>query len=386
MIKRFLYPIVIIVVGFGLAGIIAITGPKLEQQPPSSNAPLVRTWTAQSQTVQLSSITYGTVLPRTESDLIPEVSGRVISISPAMVSGGFFKKDDLLLEIDPLDYEVALEQARAGLASARSELTNAKRAHQRQLDLAERQSASQSQQDDALNRLHFAQASLREARARLSLAERDIARTHISAPYDGRVRSERVDVGQFVTRGSPIANLYATDVAEVRLPIHDEELAYLKLPLNGDESSHYPTAILRARFAGEDHTWEGRVVRTEGELDPQTRMVNVIVQVNAPYERSGNRPPLAVGLFVQAEIIGNTVDHVFVLPRSALQANEQVYVISNENRLQFRDVEIIRIVDEDVYITGGLTAGESICLSTIDHAIEGMLVRPVIENEDFASS
>ena len=386
MIKRFLYPIVIIVVGFGLAGIIATTGPKLEQQPPPSRAPLVRTWKAHSQTVQLSSITYGTVMPRTESDLIPEVSGRIISISPAMVSGGFFRKDELLLKIDPLDYEVALEQARAGLASARSELTNANRAHDRQLDLAKRQSASQSQQDDALNRLHFAQASLREARARLSLAERDIARTSISAPYDGRVRSERVDVGQFVTRGSPIANLYATDVAEVRLPIHDEELAYLKLPLNGEESTHHPTVILRARFAGEDHTWEGQVVRTEGELDPQTRMVNVIVQVDAPYELFGNRPPLAVGLFVQAEIIGNRVDHVFVLPRSALQANEQVYVISNENRLQFRDVEIIRIVAEDVYITGGLTAGESICLSTIDHAIEGMLVRPVIENEGFASS
>ena len=156
MIKRFLYPIVIIVVGFGLAGIIATTGPKLEQQPPPSRAPLVRTWKAHSQTVQLSSITYGTVMPRTESDLIPEVSGRIISISPAMVSGGFFRKDELLLKIDPLDYEVALEQARAGLASARSELTNANRAHDRQLDLAKRQSASQSQQDDALNRLHFA--------------------------------------------------------------------------------------------------------------------------------------------------------------------------------------------------------------------------------------
>lgn len=386
MINRSLYPLVIIVVGFVLAGVIATTGPKLEQQPTPSNAPLVRTWIAHSQTVQMSSITYGTVVPRTESDLIPEVSGRIISMSPAMVSGGFFKKDEFLLEIDPLDYEVALEQARARLASARSELTNANRAHTRLLDLAKRQSASQSQQDDALNRLHFAQASLREAKARLSRAERDIDRTRISAPYDGRVRSERVDVGQFVTRGSPIATLYATDVAEVRLPIHDEELAYLKLPLNGEPSAHQPTVILRARFAGEDHTWEGRVVRTEGELDPQTRMVNVIAQVDAPYERSGNRPPLAVGLFVQAEIIGNRVDHVFVLPRSALQANERVYVISNENRLQFRDVEIIRIVDEDVYIKRGLTAGETICLSTIDHAIEGMLVRPVTEDEGLASS
>jgi RND family efflux transporter MFP subunit len=298
-------------------------------------------------------------------------------MSPVVVSGGFFKKGDVLLKIDPLDYEVALEQSRASLASARSEFTNATKAHNRLLDLAKRQSASQSQQDDALNRLRFAQASIREATARLSKAERDITRTTVTAPYDGRVRTERVDIGQFVTRGAPIASLYATDVAEVRLPIQDEELAYLQLPLSGQTDQHMPTVILRARFAGEEHTWQGRIVRTEGELDPKTRMINIVAQVQSPYERSGSRPPLAVGLFVEAEIIGKRVDNVFVLPRSALQANEQVYVMTDENRLSFREVEIIREVGEDVYITGGLKRGETISLSTVNNAIEGMLVRPI---------
>ena len=377
MIKRILFPIAIVVAGLGLAGLIIATGPKLEQQPPPSSAPLVRTWVADVQTVQMTSITHGSVLPRTESELIPEVSGRIIEMSPVVVSGGFFKKGDVLLKIDPLDYEVALEQARASLASARSEFTNATKAHNRLLDLAKRQSASQSQQDDALNRLRFAQASIREATARLSKAERDITRTTVTAPYDGRVRTERVDIGQFVTRGAPIASLYATDVAEVRLPIQDEELAYLKLPLSGQTDQHMPTVILRARFAGEEHTWQGRIVRTEGELDPKTRMINIVAQVQSPYERSGSRPPLAVGLFVEAEIIGKRVDNVFVLPRSALQANEQVYVMTDENRLSFREVEIIREVGEDVYITGGLKRGETISLSTVNNAIEGMLVRPI---------
>lgn len=377
MIKRFLFPIAIVVAGLGLAGLIIATGPKLEQQPPPSSAPLVRTWVADVQTVQMTSITHGSVLPRTESELIPEVSGRIIEMSPVVVSGGFFKKGDVLLKIDPLDYEVALEQARASLASARSEFTNATKAHNRLLDLAKRQSASQSQQDDALNRLRFAQASIREATARLSKAERDITRTTVTAPYDGRVRTERVDIGQFVTRGAPIASLYATDVAEVRLPIQDEELAYLQLPLSGQTDQHMPTVILRARFAGEEHTWQGRIVRTEGELDPKTRMINIVAQVQSPYERSGSRPPLAVGLFVEAEIIGKRVDNVFVLPRSALQANEQVYVMTNENRLSFREVEIIREVGENVYITGGLKRGETISLSTVSNAIEGMLVRPI---------
>ena len=377
MIKRFLFPLAIVFAGLGFAGLIISTGPKLEQKPPISNAPLVRTWVADVQTVQMSSVTHGSVLPRTESELIPEVSGRVVDISPVMVSGGFFKKDDLLLKVDPLDYEVALEQARASLASARSELTNARKAHDRLLDLAKRQSASQSQQDDALNRLRFAQASIREATARLSRAARDITRTNITAPYDGRVRSERVDIGQFVTRGAPIASLYATDVAEVRLPIHDEELAYLELALAGPTDKNLPAVILRARFAGEDHTWNGRIVRTEGELDPKTRMINIVAQVQSPYQQSDSRPPLAVGLFVEAEIIGKQVDNVFVLPRSALQANEQVYVVTDENRLQFRDVEVIRIVDEDVYVIDGFKRGETITLSTVNNAIEGMLVRPV---------
>ena len=377
MIKRFLFPLAIVFAGLGFAGLIISTGPKLEQKPPISNAPLVRTWVADVQTVQMSSVTHGSVLPRTESELIPEVSGRVVDISPVMVSGGFFKKDDLLLKVDPLDYEVALEQARASLASARSELTNARKAHDRLLDLAKRQSASQSQQDDALNRLRFAQASIREATARLSRAARDITRTNITAPYDGRVRSERVDIGQFVTRGAPIASLYATDVAEVRLPIHDEELAYLELALAGPTDKNLPAVIHRARFAGEDHTWDGRIVRTEGELDPKTRMINIVAQVQSPYQQSDSRPPLAVGLFVEAEIIGKQVDNVFVLPRSALQANEQVYVVTDENRLQFRDVEVIRIVDEDVYVIDGFKRGETISLSTVNNAIEGMLVRPV---------
>ena len=387
MIKQYLLSLAVIIVGVGIAGLIIATGPKLDPQPPTPNAPMVRAATAVQETVQLSAITHGTVLPRTESELVPEVSGRVIAISPNMVSGGFFRKGDLLLEIDPLDYEVSLEQAKAALASTRSELTNAKKAHERQLDLAKRQSTSQSQKDDALNRLRLAHASLREARARLMRAERDLQRTRVIAPYDGRVRNEKVDIGQFVNRGASIANLYATDLAEVRLPLHDEELAYLDLPLAGTPfNNREPTVVLRAQFAGQQHTWEGRVVRTEGELDPRTRMINVIAQVEAPYEQTENRPPLAVGLFVEAEIIGHLVNNIFVLPRSALQPNEQIYVVGNDNRLQFRDVTILRSVDENIYITDGIRPGELLCLSPVNNAVPGMLVQPVTETALVATS
>ena len=374
--KSLLLPIGLVIGGIALAALIMATGPTLNHLPPPPNEPLVRTWQAHTETVRMSSFTHGSVLPRTQSELIPEVSGRVINISDAMISGGFFAKGDLLLEIDPLDYDVALEQARAAVASAQSEFANARKAHERQLDLASKQSTSESQRDDALNRMQLAQASLREARARASKAERDLERTRLIAPFEGRVRSEQVDIGQFVARGTPVASLYATDFAEVRLPLNDEELAFLELPL-----AALPKAILRARFAGKDHEWESTIVRTEGELDPQTRMVNVIAQVEAPYATKGDTPPLAIGLFVEAEIIGNTRDDIFVLPRSALQVNEQIYIIDKDNKLQFRDVDILRAVGEQLYIQGGLAPGETVCLSTVSNAIEGMVVRPVANTE-----
>lgn len=386
MIKQILLPVGIVIGGVALAALIIATGPKLEQLPPPSNAPMVRTWEAQPQSVQMSSITHGSVLPRTESELIPEVSGRVTYMSPSLVSGGFFKKGDVLLKVDPLDYEVALEQARAALASSKSEVTNARKAHARQLDLAKKQSTSESQRDDALNRMQFAEAAEREARARLSRAERDLERTNVIAPFEGRVRSERVDVGQFITRGAPVASLYSTDFAEVRLPIHDEELAFLELPLAGKGNGNrpLPAAILRARFAGKKHEWQGQVVRTEGELDPKTRMINVVAQVEAPYRTSGDRPPLAVGLFVEAEILGRVIDNIFVIPRSALQSNDQVYIIGQDNTLEFRDVDIARVVGENVYIRAGLKTGETVCLSTLNNAIRGMSVRPVSNEEQAA--
>ena len=387
MFKQYLLPIIVLLAGLGLAIAIIATGPEIEPQPPKPNAPMVRVASVSFETVQLTTITHGTVLPRTESELVPEVSGRVTRISPAMVSGGFFRKDDILLEIDPLDYEVALEQAIASLASARSELSNASKGHQRQIDLAKRQSTSQSQKDDALNRLRFAQASLREARARLAKAKRDLARTRVSAPYDGRVRKESVDIGQFVNRGSSVASLYAIDIAEVRLPLHDEELAHLEIPLSASlVGRNQPDVILRAAFAGKQHTWEGKIVRTEGELDPQTRMINVVAQVASPYRQAGNKPPLAVGLFVEAEIMGRIVKDVVVLPRSAIQINDQVYVVDEENRLQFRNVDILKTVGEEVYVANGISDGENLCLSSLNNAVRGMVVQPVTDTSRVGSS
>ncbi|MFT6052575.1 MAG: RND family efflux transporter MFP subunit, partial [Halioglobus sp.] len=228
--KRLVLPLAIILAGFALAAVLLATGPTLTSRPLESLAPVVRTQTISLQDVALSSLTHGTVAPRTESQLVAEVAGRVISVNANLVSGGFFSAGEQLLQIDPLDYELALEQARAGIVQAESDLANARRAADRLSSLKERQLTSAAQQDDALNRMRIAQATLQSSRAQLARAERDLARTRVLAPYDGRVRSERVDIGQFVNRGNSMATIYATDYAEIRLPINDEELAFLDMP------------------------------------------------------------------------------------------------------------------------------------------------------------
>lgn len=379
LIKRYLGPAVVVFAGIALGALIIATGPGLDTQSQPEEIPAVQTMQASPRPVRMTVTAHGTIMPKTESSLVAEVSGRVVSVSPAMVSGGFFAEGDVLVEIERIDYEVALEQSRASLTSAQSDLANTEKAYQRQRELTEKQSVSESQRDDALNRLSIARASLREAQARVARAERDLERTRLVAPYDGRVRTERIDAGQFVNRGESIATLYSIDFAEVRLPVRDEDLAFLPLSLARTDSSEttMPRVVLRAAFAGTKREWLASVVRTEGELDPETRMVNLIAQVARPYDQPGDTPPLTVGLFVEAEIIGHTFDDIIAVPRSALQAGDRLYVVGTDGRLAFRDVDVLRVTGETAYLRGGVVAGETICLSILTSAIEGQRVRPV---------
>ena len=355
-------------------------------------APLVRVTLAESVPHRFSVTAFGSVSPRTESDLVPQVSGEVLWISPSLAVGGFFERGDVLARIDQADYRVARETARAAVARAKSEHGRAKKELERQRLLANRSVASESRIDDAENAFRIAEAVLQQERARLERAVRDLARTDLTAPYRGRVRSEQVDVGQFVSRGAAIAKLYAVDYAEVRLPVPDRELAYLDVPLVPQirTETDEPTPILgspvvrSAEFAGRDHRWEATLVRTEGELDPRSRMVHLVARVTDPYGLEGaleadpeaeRTAPLAVGLFVKAEIEGLSVDQAFVIPRDALREGDRVYIVDAENRIRFRDVEVLRTERENVILGAGLAAGDRVCTSPLEAVIDGMRVR-----------
>ncbi len=364
--------------GLGFA-ILVGTAPDVPVSAPLKKAPLVRVVEAHPQNVRLRVTTHGTVAPRTESSLVPEVSGPVVEKSPTFVSGGFFEKDEVLLRIDARDYHVARERAEANLARRESEWDRDRREFARREKLAAQNVASSAQLDAARTQARVSEAALREARANLDQARRDLARTDIRAPYRGRVRDSNVDVGQFVNRGTPVGTLYAIDYAEVRLPVSDEALAFLDLPLfYRDEASPEgaPEVALRARFAGAEHTWRGRIVRTEGEIDAQSRMVHAIARIDDPYGRGdGERPPLAVGLFVEAEILGREVEGAFLLPRAALRHDDRLYVVDAEGRLRIRDAEVLQARGDEVVLRSTLETSERVVVSTLDAAVEGMTVR-----------
>ncbi|MEE8584335.1 MAG: efflux RND transporter periplasmic adaptor subunit [Acidobacteriota bacterium] len=377
-----LAPLLVLAAGAYGAWYLVQTRPPVETKPPEVILPLVRTQTAVPQSVQFKVQAQGTVAPRTESALVSEVAGRVIEVSPSLADGAFFEAGDLLLRIEPHDFELTVVRTRAEVARAEHRLEIEKA--EAEVARREWESLGGGEKPSPLvlrqPQLAEARAALASAQAVLKQAQRNLERTVLRAPYAGRVRQKSVDVGQYVTVGSALARLYSVDYAEVRLPIPDRQLAFVRLPFeyrNDSQPKAGPRVRLSAEFAGKRHHWWGRIVRTEGEIDPQSRMIHAVAQVEDPYGRQGpaGRPPLAVGLFVQAEIYGKQADGVFILPRAALRGPGRMIVVDSDNRLRFRQVEVLRSQGEQVIISSGLEEGERVLLSPLDTAVEGMRVR-----------
>ena len=363
-----------------LLGALALmaTSPQVEPNSPEPLAPTVRVREAVPQAVQLQVHSQGTVSPNKVTALIPEVAGRVVWISPTLVNGGYFERGDVLLRLDDKDHRSTLQRARAALARAEAEHDHAHYEHQRMLSLEQRKLASRSQMEHALKEARVKEAALHDARANLDQAKRDLQRTEVKAPFAGLVQSESVDVGQLVGRNSPVATLYAVDQMEVRLPIADRQLAFLNLPVGQRGAlpeGQQPAVALTADYAGRTLSWRGRIVRTEAEIDVASRMLNVVARVNA----ESHAAPPAVGLFVEAEIEGLLVEDIVVMPRNALRNGNRVLIVDADNRLRFRDIEPLRLYQDDVLIRGGLAQGERVCVSALQTPIEGMRVLPVGE-------
>jgi RND family efflux transporter MFP subunit len=386
-ILKIVLPVALIAIGAIAAATLIGSRQEPERLPVEVTHPLVRVQRIRQQDLQMTVHSQGTVSPRTESTLVPEVAGRVIWVAPNLASGGFFERDDVLLRIDTHDYEQSVVQARAAVAHSRlrlaQELAEADVARQEWRDLGQGDAPPLTLR---VPQLAEAEAAVASAEAVLQRAERDLERTAIRAPYAGRVRRKHVDVGQYVAPGTTLATIYAVDYAEIRLPLPDDDLAYLDLPLDyrGETASmRGPRVTLTASFAGRAFEWRGRIVRTEGEIDRRSRMVHAVASVKDPYGRGDDpdRPPLAAGLFVDAEIEGRTVHGVAVIPRSAVRGDDQVLVVTDDDRLHFRTIEILRRKQDKVVVASGLAEGERLCVSPLSAVTDGMRVRPIDDGD-----
>ena len=367
-IKRALLITGIFVAAFGGAAMLGNLKPPPQTRDLPNPAPLVEVLELKSYDASFRIASQGTVRPRTETVLSAEISGAIVDISPKFVAGGVFRAGETLMRIDPTNYEVAVARAEATLKQRRIEFDGAERLR--------------SQGYRAESEYASAAAALAAAEADLVNARRNLERTSISLPYDGMVRNKEADLGQYVNPGTRLGVTFATDYAEVRLPLTDQDLAFVELPGAADVSrsggAAGPSVDLSAIQQGEMRHWPATIVRTEGVVDESSRVTHAVAQIDDPYRLNtadDGQSPLPMGTFVSADIEGTSVDNVVRVPRIALRANNELMVVDEENRLRLRTVDVMRADGQYAYLRGGAVAGERICLTTIESPLDGMPVR-----------
>ncbi|WP_109261089.1 efflux RND transporter periplasmic adaptor subunit [Hyphobacterium indicum] len=330
--------------------------------------------------VTLTVTTQGEVRPLVSINLVPQVSGRIVYVNPNFIEGGFFEAGETLIQIDEADYRLAVTRAQAQVAQARQALVR----EQAEADLAASEWAELGEGEaSALTlrepQLAQARASLAAAEAQLQEARLGLERTRISAPFDGRVRTKSADVGQFVSPGTPLGEVFGTDAVQVRLPLTDDQLSMLNIPVafQATEANPGPLVRISAVLAGQHREWHAELVRTDSSIDTQTRVLYAIAQIDDPYgvaaEEGGS--PLPVGLFVDAEIQGREVTGAYVLPRSALRGSDSVYVAQVGGTLGIRNVSVITSDPDRLVISSGVTADDLVVTSPIRAASDGMRIR-----------
>jgi RND family efflux transporter MFP subunit len=350
-----------------VAAVIVMTS--MRPAPPKKERveldPLVEVIVLEEMTANFEVRSQGTVRPRTETILSAEVSGTITEMSPKFVAGGVFKRNEVLARIDPTNYDVAFKQAEAMVELRQIEYDGAKKLRN-QGYRAEAEFAS-------------AAAALATARAELVRARRNLERTYIRLPYEGIVRSKESDLGQFVNPGTRLGVVFATDFAEVRLPLTDADLAFVDLPNTSDVTStgsvEGPSVILTAVQKGRPVKWAASIVRTEGVVDEKSRVTYAVARVADPYRLHADGEELPVGTFVSAIIQGGAAENVVRVPRTLLRGSNELVFVDEENKLRIRSVGIVRADSRFVYIGEGAKSGDRIVVTALETPVNGATVR-----------
>jgi RND family efflux transporter MFP subunit len=378
---KIIAPVMVLVVSIGVVGALSAAKPAPEKKEESQRLVSLYVDEVRSDEVTISVETQGEVRPKTEIDLIPQVSGRIVAISDSFAEGAEFTPGETLIKIDDTNYKLAVIRAEARVAEAKvgvqRELANAKIKEEHWLD----KRTTGEPTPYALNKPQVmeAEAKLLAAEADLKEARLNVARTEINVPFLGRVREKNIGIGQYVTAGTRLGRVFSTDIVEIRLPLTDAQLEELNLPMGFmADAFNAPAVQFTANVGNRQHIWSGHIVRTHASVDQQTRLIYAIAEVEDPYGLgSDNGAPIAVGMFVHAEIAGVSSQSAMVLPRLALRNADKVYVINDQNRLEIRTVEIISTSEETVLVSNGVEVGDKVVTSTIPAAVDGMEVRAI---------
>jgi len=363
---RVLLPLIIIII----CVFIAITIVSMKQAPEKKeekiSAPLVETLTAQLTTSPLIIQSNGVFKPKHQTNLIAEVSGRIISLSDTFAAGGVLKQGSVLAQIDPGDYEAALIDAQANLQRAQAALQEevargkvAKKEWQGTTSLLPPELGLRKPQ------LAREKAALRSAQAALARAQRNLTRTKIVAPYDVLVNKRHVDLGQFVGTGTALGVVSSINIGEIRLPISNADYNLLGEQILG------ATVTLTRRENGENKSWRGKIVRDEGVIDEASRMVYIVAQVATPYQLNNK---LKFGTFINASISSVQTNQLVILP-SYLYKDGKVATVDEDNILHINDVTLFRRDKNHVYLSSGIIAGQQVALTKVEHLYDGMKVR-----------
>lgn len=371
------FTLVLVIIVTGMAGYILLRESRetLGRQEPEIPLPIVHTVPVSIGELQMTISGEGTVRALAEIQLVPQVSGKVVYVSDHLVNGGAFQKNELLLAIEPDDYEIGVILAEAGLRQAESNYQTAQQESQAAINEWKRIHPDQSPPPLVAKepQLEAARAALKARGAELEKARLDLRRTNIKAPFNGRVSTEQVDRGEYVTAGQTLATLYLTDAVEIVVPMESRALRWFDVPGFTTSNKTGAPATVIADVAGKQRQWNGQVVRIQGKIDEKTRMVHVVIRVDDPYR---TQPPLTVGQFVELAISGYRLENAAVIPRAALHEENTVWAVNpEEGRLYIRKIDIARMDARGVIVQGGFKSGEHVAVSHLKTVTDGMKVR-----------
>ncbi|MCL1125753.1 efflux RND transporter periplasmic adaptor subunit [Shewanella surugensis] len=377
---RRLSPLIILALFIAVALVLNSTKTPPEEKVDEAPIPIVNVIEVQPETLSLNLSSYGVVTPKYKTQLVTEVAGRIMTVSNSFVAGGMVKKGDALASIEPSDYEADLMQAQASLAQAMAALDEEKaRGEVARNDWKGYDSKVAPELGLRIPHLKKEQANVKYAKASQARAERNLERTTIRAPFDGIIKARSVDLGQYVSLGTKIGELYDTDIAEVRLPITNSEQAYLNSIDNPSTQ-----VKLSTNLAGNTQIWNGNIIRSEGVINTDNRMIYLVAEVNDPYLRDNlhsQQAKLKYGSFVTAIITGRTVKKVVKLPRNLIH-KDQVTLIDADNKVEIRNVNIIRTDLEYVYVKDSLKAGDKISTTRLNNVENGQVVKIINEGDN----